>query len=299
MDETTAPGQLVRVATLNLWGRRGEWNERKRVFVEGLSELAPDLVALQEAVVGDGYDQVADIRGRGYHIVHQTDREAARGGDIEDGQGISIASRWPLGEVWEPDLNVTPRTEDFACGTLIAEVFAPEPIGPLLFVNHLPNWQLTFEHERELQTVIAARTILETSEGRDSLHVVLAGDLDATPDAASVRFWSGRQSLGGMSVCYRDSWGSTHPGEERHTFTAENPLVTAENWDWELELGRRIDHILVRCSDHGPTLDIRVCERIFDEPVDGVWGATTSASLLTSPPRPPADDRCGDRPPPP
>jgi endonuclease/exonuclease/phosphatase family metal-dependent hydrolase len=175
--------------------------------------------------------------------------------------------------VWEPDLNVTPRTDDFACGTLIAEVLAPEPIGTLLFVNHLPNWQLTFEHERELQTVIAARTIEEIAEGRGFRHVVLSGDLDATPDAASVRFLRGRQSLGGMSVCYRDAWGSTHPGEPGHTFTAENPLVTAENWDWELELGRRIDHILVCCSDHGPTLDIRVCERIFDEPVDGVWGS--------------------------
>jgi hypothetical protein len=76
-----------------------------------------------------------------------------------------------------------------------------------------------------------------------------------------------------MSVCYRDAWGSTHPDEPGHTFTAENPLVTAENWDWELELGRRIDHVLVRCTDHGPTLDIRDCERIFDEPVDGVWGS--------------------------
>ncbi len=50
--------------------------------------------------------------------------------------------------------------------------------------------------------------------------------------------------------------------------------MTAEDWDWELELGRRIDHhILVRCSDHGPTLHIRACERIFDEPVDHVWGS--------------------------
>ena len=194
MDETTATREM-RVATLNLWGRRGAWEERRRVLAEGFRELAPDLVAFQEAVVRHGYDQVADILGPGYRVVHQTDREAARGGDIEDGQGISIASRWPLGKVWEPDLNVTPRTEDFACGTLIAEIFAPEPIGPLLFVNHLPNWQLTFEHERELQTVIAARTIEEICEGRDGLrHVVLAGDLDATPDAASVRFWSGRQS---------------------------------------------------------------------------------------------------------
>ena len=52
-----------------------------------------------------------------------------------------------------PDLNVRPRTEDFACGTLNAEVLAPESIGPLMFVNHLPSWQLTFEHERELRAV--------------------------------------------------------------------------------------------------------------------------------------------------
>lgn len=127
MDETTARSQLVRVATHNLWGRRGEWNERRRVLVEGFRELAPDLVASQEAVVGGGYDQVTDILGPGYHLAHQTDRELGRGGDIEDGQGISIASRWPLGEVWEPDLNVTPRTDDFACGAVIAEVLHPSP----------------------------------------------------------------------------------------------------------------------------------------------------------------------------
>jgi hypothetical protein len=182
------------------------------MLAEGFRKLAPDLVAFQEAVVGNGYDQVTDILGPGCHLAHQTDREAGRGGDIEDGQGISIASRWSIAEAWEPDLNVTPRTEDFACGTLIAEVFAPEPIGPLLFINHLPNWQLTFEHERELQTVIAARTIEQICEVRDGLHVVLAGDLDATPEAASVRFLHGWQSLGGMSVCYRDAWDSTHPG---------------------------------------------------------------------------------------
>ena len=264
----------VRVATLNLWGRRGEWEERRRVLVEGFRALDPDLVSFQEAVVDDGYDQVTDILGPGYHLAHQTDRQPGDA-DAEDGQGISIASRWPLGEVWEPDLNVTPRTEDFACGAVIAEVFAPEPIGPLLFINHLPNWQLTFEHERELQTVSVGRAVekIAQDEERDLRHVVLAGDLDATPEAASVRFWRGLQSLGDMSVCYRDAWGSTHPDEPGHTFTAENPLVTAENWDWALELGRRIDHIFVRCTDHGPTLDIRACERIFDKPVGGVWAS--------------------------
>jgi hypothetical protein len=33
-----------------------------------------------------------------------------------------------------------------------------------------------------------------------------------------------------------------------------------------------IDHILVRCGEHGgPTLRITACERIFEEPIGGVW----------------------------
>jgi endonuclease/exonuclease/phosphatase family metal-dependent hydrolase len=172
-----------------------------------------------------------------------------------------------LADVQEVDLNVTPRTADFPCTTLVAEVLSPDPVGPLLIVNHLPSWQLGFEHERELQAVAAAR-IIEEVVGRRSMHEVLAGDFDATPDAASVRFWSGRQSLSGMSVCYRDAWESTHPGDPGHTFTPRNPLVS--DLEWLLELGRRIDYIMVRCGDHGPTLDVSACARIFDAPVDGV-----------------------------
>src|SRR5215203_7195701 len=41
----------------------------------------------------------------------------------------------------------------------------------------------------------------------------------------------------------------------------------------KLELGRRIDYIMVRCGHYGPTLDVASCERIFDEPVDGVWAS--------------------------
>ncbi len=271
MENVTSMGG-VRVATLNLWGRRGAWDERRRALVEGFRELAPDLVAFQEAVVNEGCDQLTDILGPEYHVAHQKDRETHRQDGTENGQGVSIASRWPLGAVREVDLDVTPRTGDFAHTTLLAEVFVPEPVGPLLFVNHLPSWQLTFEHERELQTGAAARFV-EWLLRRRSMHVVLAGDLDATPDSASVRFWRGLQSLGGTSVCYRDAWEATHAGEPGHTFTAANPLVTAENEDWALELGRRIDYVMVRCNAHGPTLDISACARIFDEPVDGVWAS--------------------------
>ena len=41
--ETSLVG--VRVATLNLWGRRGVWEGRRSVLVDGFRKLQPDLVA--------------------------------------------------------------------------------------------------------------------------------------------------------------------------------------------------------------------------------------------------------------
>ena len=229
-------------------------------------------MAFQEAITDDGYDQVVDVLDSQYRVVHQTV------GLVGDGKGVAIASRWPLSEVREVDLHLTPRTAGFPCVTLLAEVLAPDPVGRLLFANHLPSFQLGFELERELQAAAAARAIEEFTSGRE-VHVVLAGDFDAVPDASSVRFWSGRQSLDGTSVCYRDAWESTHAEEKGHTFSPSNPLVGSScsplvvDGETAIELGRRIDYIFVRCGDHGPTLDVAACELAFDRPVDGVWAS--------------------------
>jgi hypothetical protein len=56
----------IRVVTLNLWGRSGAWEERRSVLAAGLRKLDADLLAFQEAVVADGYDQVADLLGPDY-----------------------------------------------------------------------------------------------------------------------------------------------------------------------------------------------------------------------------------------
>ena len=61
----------VRVATLNLWGRHGAWDERRSVLVDGFRELQPDVVAFQEAITTDEYDQVVDLLGLDFHVVHQ------------------------------------------------------------------------------------------------------------------------------------------------------------------------------------------------------------------------------------
>jgi endonuclease/exonuclease/phosphatase family metal-dependent hydrolase len=277
-------GAEVRVATLNLWGRHGDWESRRSVLVDGLRTLGADVVALQETVVENGYDQVADLLGSGFHVHHQAGREA-------DGSGLSVASRWPLGEVREETLRVTPRVDpgEQAGRVAVVEVLAPDPIGMILLVHHKPSGWLGFELERELQAAAAARLVEDLVGERGPGHVVLAGDLDAIPDSAGVRFWTGRQSLGGLSVCYRDAWEAACPGEPGHTFSPRNPLVTGGNWP--LELGRRIDYVMVRCGRHGPTLDVLSCGRIFEEPVGGVWasdhfGVVADLSAQTSAERP-------------
>ena len=259
----------MRVLVQNLFGRRADWPGRRRALATVLSELQPDLVAFPESIVTPDYDQVADLLGPGFHVAHQREREPGDGADVEAGQGHSIASRWPLANVRELDLHVTPRTAGFACGLIAAEIAAPEPVGPLVFAYHNPSWQLSFAYERELQAVAAARFLEELVDGRD-IHVVLAADLDADPESSTARFWTGRQSLDGTSVCYRDAWESKRPAEAGHTFgVPENPLGV--DWDWPF---RRIDYVFVRCGAHGgPTLAITACERIFDRPVGGVWAS--------------------------
>jgi endonuclease/exonuclease/phosphatase family metal-dependent hydrolase len=262
MSQLRREGIVLRVLTLNIWGVRGDWAARRTVLADGLRELHPDLIAFVEPIVTDDYDQVEDLLGSGFHVAHQKDREP-------DGQGASIASRWPLRDVTEVDLNVTPRTSDFACTTMVAFVDAPEPFGELLFANHVPNWQMNFERERELQALAAARHLEDLVVTRHPQHVILAGDFTADPHSASVRFFTGRQSLEGISVCYRDAWESAHPSDPGETYTPQNPLLA----DWDFPF-RRLDYVMVRCGEHGgPTLEVRACERIFDGPVGGVWAS--------------------------
>jgi endonuclease/exonuclease/phosphatase family metal-dependent hydrolase len=254
----------LRAASLNIWGRHGDWPRRRDALRKGFAALEADLVALQETVVTGDYDQAVDLFGGEVHTVHQGRRSA-------DGTGCSIVTRVPPLGVREVDLCVTERvdpTDFLGCSTAVEVDTA---VGRVVFVNHKPSWQLPLERERELQAVGAARFV-ENLVGDRAVHVVVAGDFDARPESASMRFWTGRQSLEGTSVHYQDAWESRHGSEPGHTFTTANPLTTVES-DWSRIPPRRIDYVLVRCDERGPTLRVRSCARLFDEPVDGVWAS--------------------------
>ncbi len=276
----TIPPATLRVLTMNtLAPSYVDYPARREVLRAELRRLDADVVALQEVEPG----QVEDLLGHDRHVVRHCST------DPDDPVGAALASRWPFGAVHHVDLHLTPRTAALPwAGAVVAEVLAPPPVGPLLVVHHKPVWPIDHEHERELQAVATARFV-EDLVGGGPAHVVLLGDLDATPDSASVRFWTGRQSLDGTSVAYQDAWEATRADELGHTFTPDNPLV--RDGSMPLVRPRRIDYVLVRGGHHGPTLRVLSCELVLPGPVDGVQASDHYGVLaeLGLPRRPPGE----------
>ncbi|HEU5157334.1 MAG TPA: endonuclease/exonuclease/phosphatase family protein [Streptosporangiaceae bacterium] len=279
-----APLDRIRVVSLNILDPvHADWPRRREVLRTGLQALDADVVALQEVVRDDDHDTVRDLLGEGWQVVWNS-RHAP------GGTGAALASRWPIGDIREVDEPVSARATRSCvwCTSTLVVVEAPAPFGPVVVVHHKPTWPYTFEYERELQAVATARAAEEVLTGGGIRHAILLGDLDATPDSASIRFLTGRQSLHGMSVCYRDAWEAVHPHDPGHTFTPRNRLVRAG--DMPADPGRRIDYVMVRCGHHGPTLDVVDCRRLFVDEIGGVQASDHYGVLadLTPPARPPA-----------
>jgi endonuclease/exonuclease/phosphatase family metal-dependent hydrolase len=251
----------IRAATVNLFAQHGDWDRRREALRTSLRSLDADLLTFQEAVVDDSVDTAREVLGEGYHLAHQAT------GLVGDGahRGASVASRWPIRAVHEVDLHLTDRTWDYGCGAVLAEI--DSPLGDLLVVSHGNSWAWWAERERELQAVAVVRRIDELL-ARRSAHVVLGGDFNAEPQTSSMRFFTGRMSLEGVSTAYRDAWENVHGDEPGHTLDPRNPLRQIE--EPGEPRGRRVDYLLVRCGDHGPTLRIADAGLAVYEPVDGV-----------------------------
>jgi endonuclease/exonuclease/phosphatase family metal-dependent hydrolase len=253
----------VRVATFNVLSPLlADWHQRKTVVSQHLRASGADIIALQEVAAGEDREQgIAELLGPGWHVAWHSQTTA-------DGVGLALASRWPFGKIHEHGLGVTERAAKFPwSAVVVAEVRAPQPLGTLHVVHHKPVFQFDYEYERELQAVEAARFIEDVLSDRDE-HVVMLGDFDATPDAASVRFWTGGQSLAGVSVSYHDVWKILRPYDPGHTFTPKNPLVA--RGDMFSGAGRRIDYVMVRGRSFGPTLEVRSVDLIGVQPQNGV-----------------------------
>src|SRR3954453_12571341 len=96
----------IRVATVNLFARHGDWARRRSALERALRALDADVLALQEAVVDRDGDTPEHLPAEGYEIAHK--RTAPVGSGVPG--GTSVPSRWPIRAVHEVDLHLTDRT---------------------------------------------------------------------------------------------------------------------------------------------------------------------------------------------
>jgi endonuclease/exonuclease/phosphatase family metal-dependent hydrolase len=259
----------LRVVTLNVWNTEGDPSRGGLINAE-LRRLDPDLVAFVEVVKSAERDQLAElIEGTGLHGTHELDVLATAPPDVDRYGGNAVATRWPHRVVEELDLRL-PDAPDLPWCTLAAAVPLPGE-GELLFIATCLAWRMESEAARERQAV--AVTDLDERR-RTDLPSIIAGDFNATPDAACMRYFTGLQSLGGRSVYYHDAWAVAGEGPG-YTWTGDNPntVPTIESMVGAHEHRRRIDYVLVGGPQAHPKAACRIvaAELAFHEPVDGIW----------------------------
>jgi endonuclease/exonuclease/phosphatase family metal-dependent hydrolase len=264
----------VRILTLNIWARSGPYEVREGLLRSEVARLSPDLMALQEVDSGPGSsNQAEELFGPlGYDVAYEP-REGPNRAD----PGIAVASRHPI---------VDRRLVELPHGGA-AVAARVEVDGERFWVcSAVPmgGWPHQ-EAQREDEVVVLDRVLTELAAG-DSVPPVLAGDFDATQDAASIRFLSGLQSLQGGSTHWRDAWATTGDGSPGYTWSSDNPYVApfAEAVFSEPVHHRRIDYVFVGSAFvWRPRVLIRSCAVVLKGTADAApsdhWGVLAELDL--------------------
>lgn len=259
----------MRVLTINVQTDEGD-PRRQELLNRELRRLDPDLVALQEVLHGPDHRQLDELlAGTRLHGTHQEEAMAYTPAFADRYGGSAIATRWPHRIVEVLDSRLADAMDVPWC-TLAASVRVPDA-GDVLFIGATASWRLDAEAARERQAIGIADL---DARHRAALPSIIAGDFNATPDAASIRYLTGRQSLAGRSVHYHDAWEVAGQGPG-HTWTVENPNAKAEIGFMVRQPAhqRRLDYVFIGSAHAHPNAHchVRAAQLAFNEPTDDVW----------------------------
>jgi endonuclease/exonuclease/phosphatase family metal-dependent hydrolase len=217
--------------TLNLWGSN-HWPERRTEVVTWISELQPDVVALQEVERG-AEDQLEWLAS--HTEMHHAFAGEPRGGGPPFGN--AILSTFVIESYDSLELPLLGRALErrFALLTRIATTDGVTNVCTT-HLSHLFGDGVV----REAQVVALADWV--DAQPRGVLPPILCGDLNALPDSAEVRFLKGRQSLAGRSFHLFDALEVS--GNDAPTWSNQNPWAAVQRLP-----DQRIDYVLVGVRD--------------------------------------------------
>jgi endonuclease/exonuclease/phosphatase family metal-dependent hydrolase len=266
----------LKVLTINVENTFGD-RRRQQVLNTEIRRLDPDLVAFQEVIDRPGLRQVDTlVAGTRLHTSHQNDVMAYRPPAVDYNGGSAIATRWPHHIVEVADLRVgrvrsSILDADIVPWCTLASIVNVPDLGELLFINTTAAWPLAAERVRERQAV--AITDLDARHRR-ALPTIVAGDFNATPDSASVRYLTGKQSLEGESVFYYDAWEIAGDGPG-YTWSDKNSRAQAMMNDIvrQPRHNRRIDYVFIGGVDAHPDAHayVHAAKLVLDRQVEGLW----------------------------
>jgi endonuclease/exonuclease/phosphatase family metal-dependent hydrolase len=259
----------LRVLAINVWNLAGD-PRRTELINREIRRIAPDLVAFEEVIQTPERNQLEELlAGTNLYGTHQLDVTASAPPWIDRYGGSAVATRWPhrVAEVIDPRL---PDAMDVPWATIAVTVPIPEE-GELLFISASTSWRLEAESARERQAVALADL---DARHRGPLPTIIAGDFNATPEAASIRYLTGLQSIAGRSVHYHDAWSVAGEGPG-YTWNVDNPNGRSE-MDAIIRQPnhrRRIDYVFVGSWYAHPKAHcyIESAKLEFDRPIDGIW----------------------------
>ncbi len=248
--------------TWNVWGRNGPWEARQAAITKVLAAEQPDIVCLQESwVAEDGTTQTALLaESLGLHHV-DADRHPRASGRTTIGNGV--LSRWPITAtetLWLPR-----RDGGLPYRTLIA-VQVDAPGGPIpVYCTHL-DWQYDASAARVQQVQAITRYIdARRGEPTTTYPPILAGDLNAVPDADEIRLLTGRTAGPVPGLVFQDAWELAGAAGSGLTWTRRNPYCIDAAWP-----ERRLDYVLVAWPRPRPIGNPVACRVVGTDAVGGV-----------------------------
>jgi endonuclease/exonuclease/phosphatase family metal-dependent hydrolase len=261
----------LRILTINVQNDEGD-PRRLGLINSELRRLDPDIVAFQEVLRTGERDQLDELLdGTDLHGTHQGQAMGYTPPWEDRYGGSAVATRWPHRVLEVLDLRLLDAADVPWC-TLAVSIPLPGE-GDLLFIAATASWRLEAESARERQAV--ALTELDARH-RGALPTIIAGDFNASPGAASIRYLTGLQSLAGRSVHYHDAWAVAGDGPG-YTWTVDNPNAASviDQIVRQPDHRRRIDYVFTGSWHAHPNAhcQIRAATVAFDQPADGVWAS--------------------------
>lgn len=248
----------MRVATWNIWGRFGPWEQRAAGIEATLRRLDADVICLQEVWATEDQCQ-ADL------LAAALDHNAVTSAGSGSGRpmGNAILSRWPI---TESAVTRLPMADGGPGPRSVVRVGLDAPHGPASV--HCTHLAYRFDESalRHRQLAEACRLVAaDRGDPATDFPPILCGDLNAVPDSDEIRALTGEAPPHEPGLAFTDAWATVGNGPG-HTWDARNPHLGATTWP-----RRRLDYVMVgwpRPKPFGNPLRARL---FGARSHDGVW----------------------------